>query len=243
MSSEMVAGEVAETRWQDLYRIGGIASFVGVALVIFAIVAFFIWPYQPGYTSTAEIFATLQENLWSGLAALDLLFILGTLLSTLPMLALYASLKRVNESYALIALALGLIGIVSLIPARPIAEMVQLSNQYAAATTDAVRSQYLAAGDALLALFNGTAWLVNIVLVSVSSLISCLLMLRSHAFNKATAIVGIASNAAALCFFIPVVGIPLLFVATIGAVAFQFLVGLALNRLAREAALSGGTTA
>ena len=61
-----------------------------------------------------------------------------------------------NESYALLALVLGLIAAVLIVPARPISELFSLSELYAAATTDAARSQYLAAGEAILALFDGT---------------------------------------------------------------------------------------
>jgi hypothetical protein len=139
----------------------------------------------------------------------------------------------VNESYALIALALGFMAIIALIPARPIAEMVTLSDRYAAATTDAARSQYLAAGEALLTLFNGTAWIVNIVLGSVSNLISCLLMLRSNIFGKAIAYFGVAINIMVLLFFMPAVGLYLVFLGTMAAVPFQIVVGLRLWRLGR----------
>jgi hypothetical protein len=166
--------------------------------------------------------------------ALDFFFIVGTLISILPLLALYVALKRVNESYALIALVLGLIAVVSLIPSRPIAELVLLSDRYAAATTDAARSHYLAAGESLLALFNGTAWMVNIVFSSVSSLISSFLMLRSTIFSKATAYVGIVSNIAALGFFIPVAGLFLLFLATLGGMVLYALVARRLLQLGRQ---------
>ncbi len=225
------AADGADPRWQDLYRIGGLASLVGVVITVLAVIAFLIWPYQPGFTSTEDVFATLQSDRLGGLFALDLLFIVGSLVSILPLLALYVALRRVNESYALIALGLGLVGIVSLIPARPIAEVALLSDRYAAATTDAAKSHYLAAGETLLALFNGTAWLVSIVFVSVSSLISCLLMLRSKIFSKATAYIGIVSNVSALGFLIPVVGMVFLFLATLGGAVFQVLIGRTLLRM------------
>jgi hypothetical protein len=182
----------------------------------------------------ADIFATLQEDRLGGMIALDLIFIVVNLILVLPVLALYVALRRVNESYALIALAVGFMGIVALIPARPIAEIVALGDQYTAATTDSVRNQYLAAGEALLTLFNGTAWIVNIVLVSVSSLISCLLMLRSTIFSRTIAYFGIVINILVLLFFVPAAGTILLFLGTIGSVVFQFVIGLRLVSLARR---------
>lgn len=230
--------ESADPRWKDLYQFGGVAFIVLAFSTVFAIVAFFIWPYEPGFVPTVDVFTTLQENRLGGLMSLDLFFILGTLISVLPVLALYAALKQVNESYALIALVLAIIAIVALIPARPIAELVTLSDRYATATTDAARNQYLAAGEALLTLFNGTAWIVNIVLASVSNLISCLLMLRSSIFSRAIAYLGIAISIMIFLFFIPVVGMFLALLSTAGGVVFQIVVGLRLVRLARSSMLA-----
>jgi hypothetical protein len=230
--------EPADPRWKDLYQVGGIANIVVALTTVFAIVAFFIWPYEPGMVPTADIFATLQEDRLGGLVALDIVYVVAMLLSVLPVLALYVALKRVNESYALIALALGLMAIVALINARPIAELVFLSERYTAATTDVARSQYLAAGEALLTLFNGTAWMVNLVLASFSGLISCMLMLRTTIFSKAIAYFGIVVNIMSLLFFIPVVGLLLLFGATIGGVVFGIVVGVRFLELARRPILA-----
>lgn len=229
----MKLAESADPRWKDLYLVGGIANIVVALTTVFAVVAFFIWPYEPGMIPTADVFTTLQEDRLGGLIALDIVYLVAMLLSVLPVLALYAALKRVNESYALIALALGLMAIVALINARPIAELVSLSDRYAA-TTDAARNQYLAAGEALLTLFNGTAWMVNLVLASVSGLISCVLMLRTTIFSKAIAYLGIVVNIMSLLFFIPVAGLLLLFGATIGGVIFGIVVGLRFLQLARR---------
>jgi hypothetical protein len=228
--------ETADPRWKDLYRIGGITSITLAILVIIAVIAFFIWPYKPSLTSTINVFTTLQNDRLGGLIALDLPFIVGTLLSVIPLLALYAAPKQVNESYALIALTFGIIAVVSLIPARPISELVSLSDGYAAATTNAARSQYLAAGEALLVFFNGTAWLVDIVFSSISGLIISFLMLRGRIFSKATAYPGIIINIAALGFFIPIMGLLSLFLATLGGVLWQFMAGRRLLQLAQAIA-------
>ena len=106
--------------------------------------------------------------------SLDLFLLIGNLFSVFLFLALYVSLRPVNPSYALVALVVGLIGLVLLIPARPIVELFALSRQYAAATTDAARSQVLAASDALLALFGGTNWFMNTLLGALSLLTSSL---------------------------------------------------------------------
>ena len=133
----------------------------------------------------------------------------------------------------MIALVVGLIAVVALIPARPIAELALLSDKYAAATTEAARSQYLAAGEALLAVFNGTAWMVCTVFLGVSGLISSLLMLRSDIFSKTTAYVGIIASLPGFGFFIPGLGVLLQFVATFGGVIWYVLIARAFLRLGR----------
>lgn len=128
-----------------------------------------------------------------------------------------------NESYALVALALGLVGAALIVPARPMSELLSLSDLHAAATTDAARSQYLAAGEALLALFNGTAFLVNTSLGGISLLTSSFLMLRSDVFSKLTAYVGIATNIGVCGLFVPGIGTALLFLSLPGYVIWYIL--------------------
>jgi hypothetical protein len=215
--------QTPDPRWKDLYKIGGITAIVSEIVIFLGIVAFFLWPYSPGNKSTESIFVLLQSNKLGGLISLDLFLVVGNLFGILLFLALYVSLKQVNESYALIALVLGLVAAISIIPARPISELSSLSGLYASATTSAAKSQYLAAGEALLALFNGTAWFVNTLLGGISLLISSFLMLRSNVFSKSTAYVGIITNIAVCCFFIPgVIGMVLLFLSLPGYMIWYF---------------------
>jgi hypothetical protein len=150
------------------------------------------------------------------------LLVLGNLFGILLFLTLYVSLKQVNESYALIALVLGLVAVTWIIPARPISELFALSKLHASAPTEAAKSQYLAAGEALLAIFDGTGWFMNTLLGGLSLLISAILMLRSRIFSKATAYVGIVTNAAVCGFFIPAIGLPLLLLSLPGYIIWYF---------------------
>ena len=212
-----------DQRWKDLYQAAGIAAVVSEIIIFLGLVTYFIWPYTPGVKTTESIFLLLQKDPLGGLVSLDLFLFIGNLFSILLFLALYISLQQVNASYALIALAFGLIGVVLLIPARPIFELFTLSSQFASATTEAARNQYLAAGEALLALFNGTGWFMNTLLGALSLLISSILMLRSKLFSKSTAYVGIFTSAAVCGFFIPGVGKFLLFLSLPGYMIWYFL--------------------
>ncbi len=84
--------------------------------------------------------------------------------------------------------------------------MLSLSNQYAAATTDAERSYLLAAGRATLAIWQGTAYDVGYILGGAATLIIAVVMLRSAVFGKVTGYVGL------------VVGVMMLVPATAGAI-------------------------
>ena len=225
---------LVDPRWKDLYKLAGIAAIVSEFVILLGIVTYFIWPYTPGSKTTEEILRLLQSDPLGGLVSLDLFLFVGNLFSIFLFLALYVSLRPVNPSYALVALAVGLIGLVLLIPARPIVELFALSRQYAAATTDAARSQILAAGDALLALFDGTNWFMNTLLGALSLLTSSLLMLRSNTYSKATAYAGIFTNAVVCGFFIPTLGKFLLFLSLPGYMIWYFLLAKRFFQMGRD---------
>lgn len=208
--------EPVDPKWKVLYRTGGIAAVATVVLILTTIIIYPIWPYLPGTTATENIFEIIQSNRLGGMISLDILLLISNLIGILLFLALYVSLKQVNESFALIALVLGVFATMLIIHARPIFEVLSLSDQYAAAVTDAAKNHYLAAGEAILSHFNGTAFKVNTFLGGLSLLLCSLLMVRSASFSKPTAYVGIATNLAVCAFFLPVVGTVLLFLSVPG---------------------------
>ncbi|NWJ48851.1 MAG: DUF4386 family protein [Chloroflexi bacterium] len=222
---------IVETRWQELYRIGFIASVAFPLMILIAVIAYFIYPYTPGTTDVANIFTDLQNNRLAGLVKLDLTVPIILPILILQFLALYIALKRVNESYALIALVLGLMSVVLWFTARPLVEMTNLSDKYAAATSDTAKSQYLAAGEAFNALFNGTNWMLSQFLIGISYLISILLMFRGKIFSKVTAYVGLANTLAGFCFLIPVIGSIALMLSTIGGAVWNILLARDFYRL------------
>jgi hypothetical protein len=220
-----------DARWTDLYKIGAMTCIVFPVMIILTVVAYLIWPYTPGVVSIADIFASLQSNLLRGLVSLDLFMVFLMPVAALITLPMYVALKEVNESYALVALVLGLMGYTVIFAARPVAEMSYLSTQYAAAASEVARNHYLAAGEALHTLFNGTAWMASIVLVSISGIISSLLMLKSSTFTKATAYSGLVVTLTNLGVFIPAIGPLLSLAATIGGVVWYILMGRDFYRL------------
>ena len=138
--------EIAAPSMERLYTIGGVCGVFMTVLTIIAIGMYFVWPYKPGISSALDIFSTIRNNKFVGLMSLDIFMVIITIITIPFFLALYVALKKVNKSYALIALVFGLISCIVIIPARPIAEMFYLNNQYFAATTDVAKNEYLAAG-------------------------------------------------------------------------------------------------
>ena len=225
--------QMVDSPWKGFYRIAGISALVSELVIFLGLVTYFIWPYAPGHKTTAEIFLMLQSNLFGGLVSLDLFLVLGNVFSLFLYLALFLALKPVNPSYALAVLAVGLLGLVLIFPARPLLELFHLSQLYAGAASEADKAKYLAAGTALLALFDGIGWFLNTLLGGSSFLVSSFLMLRSNVFSKATAIVGIVSNVAVCGFFIPSLGLILLFLSLPGYMVWYFLLARTFFRLAK----------
>jgi hypothetical protein len=234
MSQKGTVSETPDPRWKDLYRLAGFSGLLMAASVLFAIVAYFIWPYKDDFISMGNIFAALQTDRLAGLISLDLPMLLIAPINTLVFLALYVALKRVNESYALIALAAALMAVVLVIQCRPLAELTVLSDKYATATNAAEKMQYLAAGEALRSYMKGTAWIIQTIFFMVAGLINCLLMLRTRFFHKATAWTGIIISVIGMGFFLPVVGLLFLFLNTIGSIPWCLLVARDFFRLERQ---------
>ncbi len=214
---------IADPRWQDLYRIGFMASIAFVGAIVFAMLAYFIWPYAAGNADVTSIYMLLQKDRMAGLFSLELSVPVLLPIMVLQSLALYVALKQTNESYALIALVFGLMGAVLWLTARPLVEMAYLSDQYAIATSDAAKNQYLAAGQALNSLFNGTAWMLSQFLFAISRTIEALLMLRSKIFTRITGYVGLVLGIAGLLFWVPAIGAIVSLIATFGGVAWYLL--------------------
>lgn len=196
-----------DSRWHWLYKVAAMSALITAVLIVVHMITYMIWP--PPNTAIAY-FKLFQDNALQGFLALDLLYVIDNILLIPILLALYVALRRTNEPFMLIAAALGFMGIAALFASNPAASMHVLSGQYAAAATDAQRALFLAAGEAMLAVFSGTAYHISLILGSVALVIIPIVMLQSKIFSKATAYMGILANALALGFYVPKIGIYIL---------------------------------
>jgi len=191
--------------WSSLYKLGGISSLLLVAIVIIQLIVFTIAP--PPLDGTAiDWFILFQKNPIIGLIHFEFLMIIYVILCIPIALALYTLLRQVNPSWTVLYLILSLLGVMCFIAARPAFEMLYLTNGYAAAETEMQKAAFLAAGEAKVATFHGTAFYINYILGSLTGLIISIVMLKTSLFSKATAYVRIASSICDFGLFVPTIG-------------------------------------
>jgi uncharacterized membrane protein len=137
-----------------------------------------------------------------------------------------------------------LVGIAAYFASTTAFEMLSLSDQYAAATTEAQRSMFLAAGQAVLAINNpgaiyqGTGIYMSFLLLAVAGLIISAVMLRSNIFSRVTAYIGILASAFDLAYcitfaFVPAIEVCLLSAAGLLLFIWHILIGLRLYQPGR----------
>jgi hypothetical protein len=169
---------------------------------------FIVWP--PPLEGTAQDWFTLfHANALLGLLGLDLLFMVVYALLIPIYLALYVSLRRVSESAMTLATAVGFVAIAVYFASNPAFEMLSLSEGYAAATSEAQKAMFLAAGEAVLVSFKGTAFKVSYLLATVAGVMISVLILRSNTFSKWTGYARFLASVLGLGLFVPVIGVPL----------------------------------
>jgi hypothetical protein len=191
--NQVTNADTTDPTWKSLYKVGGAAALIAVVFYLTEGIFFFFVEMPPG--TITDWFSLFQSNRLLGLFYLNALDIASIALFGPMFLALYLALKRDNESYMAIATLFAFIGIaVFIAPRSATLSMLSLSDQYAAATTEAQRSQILAAGQAVGALGQPTPQTTGFLLIAVAVLIISVVMLRSTLFNKVTVYVGILAS-------------------------------------------------
>jgi hypothetical protein len=224
--NQVTDAETADSAWKGLYRVGATAALIMV--VVFFPIQIIAFAMAPIPTTAIDWFTLLQNNRLLGLLDLDLLYVADQALLIPIFLALYVALRRANKAYMAVATIFGVVGATVYFATNNAFSMLYLSDQYAAATTDAQRSLFLAAGEAVIAVSQGTGWYVFNLLGSVALLIVSVVMLRSNIFSRATAYVGLLGSIFGLAFFVPAAGI---FFLLISAFALQIWFILIARRL------------
>jgi hypothetical protein len=176
-----------------IYRIGGVAALVCALMYVIAL-GIYVPANRAGPPpgTVLEWFTTFQTNPLTGLFFLGLADIVIMILWGPLAFALYAALKQSSKSWAMVATAFVFVGMAVYLATNTAFSMLSLSRQYAAAATEAQKSVLLAAGQAMIAVSEGTGGqYTGMPLAWLAGLILSIVMLRSRIFSKATAWVGI----------------------------------------------------
>lgn len=220
-SASYTPGE--DSCWRGLYLTGGSAAVITAVAIVLGVVTFLVWP-PLATASVADWFARFQESWLRGMLDLDLLMLVSNVAAIPIWVAGFIALRRASPSLMALAAPCGLVAVATYFSSSRLFEMAALSGQYAAATTDAQRAMFAAAGQSMLTTYlgafaattaaapsiwnyQGTAFNVSFVLSAVAGILMSLAMLRSSVFGKLTGYLGVAGNAAALGLFAPVVGV------------------------------------
>jgi len=236
MMNQVANAESTDSRWKGLYKVGGAAALVAAMLLATEIIVFIIWPLPSTVTGYFTLF---QSNRLIGLLDFYLLEFLAYALFVPVFLAISVALRRANESYIALATTLAMIGIAVFLATNNPFSMLSLSDQYAAATTDAQRSLFLAAGQAILASTNQRAvggFNTGFLFFSIAGLMVSTVMLQSKTFSKVIAYVGVLAFAVSLADYFRIVFMPsilllLLIIATVSGILMLIWLILIARRL------------
>jgi hypothetical protein len=213
----MSAMPVTDENLKTIGKLGGVLSLILLAYVLATMV---ITLGLGGPPTTAQgIFTMLAENRFVGLLRLDVLTTLAMPLYYLLFFSLYAALKPTNKQLALIGALLGGAGLTLFLASPSFLSWLALSDKFAAATSEGQKNLFLAAGETILVadMFHGSAAFVGGLLLQTGTVLFSVMMLRSTAFSKLTAWVGIVTHGLDLSHIVfllilPAVGVAMLIV-------------------------------
>lgn len=212
MNHQIASDQNVDAKWKSLYKVGGAgALIVGTLLIIEMIV--YIATSAPSLTDAAGWFRLFQNNRFLGLLDFGILELYGLALFVPVFLALYTCLRRASESAMAIAAGLAFAGISANFATSKLFSLLTLSDLYAAATTEALKAQFLAAGQAVLAVsaLGGISGSVEGgIPLAIAGLIIGLVMLRSNLLGRAVGWVGIGANGVGLAMYIRAAAAPAL---------------------------------
>lgn len=177
----MTATEPVKHRWRNLCKMGGASALIIALLLIGESI---VYALLPSTNTPIEIFSLFQRNWLLGLLHFDLLGMIAYLFFIPFTLALYATMKRTDESLMLVAVVLFFIGVAAFFATNTGFSALSLSHQYEIAKTQEERLLLLAACQAMITLFNVNAFLVSYVIVSAAWVMIGVAMLQATVFSR-----------------------------------------------------------
>jgi hypothetical protein len=202
----MTDSGVVATAWRPIYRVAGWCAACTAVLIPVQVAVFLAWP--PPLDGTAvDWFSLLRSHRLAGLVDLDLLLVVDNVLLIPLLLALYLVLRPTHPAAVLLATAAGLTSVVLYVATNPALAVAALADRHTSATTEAARTGAVAAADAALATWQGTAFHTAYLLGSAAGIAFGVVMLRTTVFTRATGWLAIAANTVGLGLYLPGIGV------------------------------------
>jgi hypothetical protein len=236
--------EATQVAWKPLYKLGGIAALLATILFrrnIGAEVSLFTGADAIPH-SAVEWFRLLQSNPFVGMSFLAVFDLINYALVGLVFLALATMFWQTHKSIVMIALASGLVGITISFATNISISMMSLSQQYAAASTEAERAALLNAGQSLMAFnspmtnFPETGTYLAYLLIALAEISFASLLLR---FHRVAGIVGLLAGGCDLMYCLifaiaPILQVILMSCGGLFWMIWHILIGMKLLKLAKE---------
>lgn len=223
-----------EQAWAPLYRVTAWSLAVMVVIIAVQIVIYVVWPPP---TTAAGFLRLLAEDPLLGLVSLDLLYLVQNLILAVLYLALFVRLRSDAPTLSTLGLTSGLLGVAAYIPSNPAFELLDLAGSHATADAEG-RASILAAAEALVAGYTGTAFLAYYVLSAIALLLFAVAILRTRHFSAATGWWGLAAG---VLMVVPspfgVVGMVFALASLVPWTVFVVLLALRFRRLAAAPAV------
>jgi hypothetical protein len=212
------ANDDTHIEYRTLFIICNYCFIISILIIPISIVVFFKWPLYP-----ANILDIMVDDKLAGIMSLDFVYFLGSFASIPMLLVYYLTTRKIDQSLALLALTLGLMGLMALYTSRPIVEMLGLGAMYGKASTELSKTQIAELSSAFLLFFRGTTFNIHYVLGNISLLITSFLMLNNKYYSKAIGYAGIITTVLVFTLYIPIVGVYLSTLSVVGYIVWWVL--------------------
>ena len=190
----MSQSDKQEPNWAGIYKLGGVVAFLTVLVGIIESTIQYLPMSNIPLNTVLDWFVLFQKHPFMGLRNMGLLNIFLNTLALFTYFVLYvAHRKNKNQPYAALAMIIAYLGIGVFLATNRAFPMLDLSHQYAVATTDAQRATLEAAGQSMLTVGQShtPGTFLGFFLSEVAGIMISVVMLRSGVFSNINAYAGI----------------------------------------------------
>jgi hypothetical protein len=188
----------------SMYRLGAASGLAAVGFAIGQVAIEIVGVGVVGTPVPSSVegwFGLVQSNRLLGFTELTGLQIPMFALLVPLFLAVYMAQRSTHLSLALAGTAFALLGIGVYLASNTAFSMLSLSDQWVLAASDAERSMYLAAGQAMLAIYDGPGLDAGVLLVMVATLGLSWSMLGSPTFGRLGPSAGLMAGVIGLAYY------------------------------------------